>query len=56
MMEKVIDYYRNLDVVAIPLEETIESRIVVAYPKNKELSKSAKTFIRFMEKSVPSQQ
>lgn len=55
MMEKVLDYYRHPDVVAIPLEETIESKIVVAYLKNKELSKSAKTFVRFMEKNLASQ-
>ncbi len=55
MMEKVLDYYRNPDVVAIPLEETIESKIVLAYLKNKELSKSARTFVRFMEKNLTSQ-
>jgi DNA-binding transcriptional LysR family regulator len=52
MMEKVLDYYRNPGVVAIPLEETIESKIMIAYLKNKELSKSAKTFIRFIEKNL----
>jgi DNA-binding transcriptional LysR family regulator len=55
MMEKVLDYYRHPDVIAIPLEEIIESKIVVAYLKNKKLSKSAKTFIRFMEKNLASQ-
>jgi DNA-binding transcriptional LysR family regulator len=52
MMEKVLEYYRHTEVVAIPLEETIESKIVVAYLKNKKLSKSARTFIRFMEKNL----
>jgi DNA-binding transcriptional LysR family regulator len=52
MMEKVLDYYRHTDVVAIPLAETIESKIVVAYLRNKKLSKSAKTFVRFMEKNL----
>jgi DNA-binding transcriptional LysR family regulator len=55
MMEKVLDYYRNPDVVAIPLVETVESKIVLAYVKNKKLSKSAKMFLRFMEKSLVSQ-
>jgi DNA-binding transcriptional LysR family regulator len=55
MMEKVLDYYRNPDVIAIPLEEIIESKIVLAYLKDKELSKPAKTFIRFMEKNLASQ-
>ncbi len=52
MMEKVLDYYRNPDVVAIPLVEIVESRIVLAYVKDKKLSQSAKTFLRFMEKSL----
>ena len=52
MMEKVLDYYRNPDVVAIPLVEIVESRMVLAYVKNKKLSQSAKTFLRFMEKSL----
>lgn len=50
MMEKVLNYYDRHDVVSIPLDETIESKIVVAYLKNKKLSKSAKTFIKFVEK------
>lgn len=55
MMEKVLDYYRNPDVCTIPLEETVESKIVVAYLKTKELTKFAKTFIRLMEKNLASQ-
>lgn len=55
MMEKVLDYYRHTDVVAIPLEETVESKIVVAYLRNKKLSKSARAFIRFMERSLAGQ-
>ena len=50
MMEKVLDYYKRHDIVAIPLDETIESKIVIAYVKNKKLSKSAKTFLKFVEK------
>ena len=52
MMEKVLDYYKRLDVVSIPLKETIESKIVIAYLNNKKLSKSAKTFIKFVEKNL----
>jgi DNA-binding transcriptional LysR family regulator len=54
MMEKVFNYYKRPDIVSIPLDETIESKIVIAYPKNKKLSKPAKTFIEFMEKLVNS--
>jgi DNA-binding transcriptional LysR family regulator len=52
MMEKVLDYYRNPDVLAIPLEKNIESRIVIAYLRNDPLSQSAKTFLQFMEKNL----
>jgi LysR family transcriptional activator of glutamate synthase operon len=54
MMEKVLDYYRNPGVAAVSLKEKVESKIVVAYPKNKKLSKSAKTFLRFIEKNSES--
>jgi hypothetical protein len=49
MMEKVLNYYRRPDVVALPLKETFTSKIVIAYLKEKKLSKSVKMFIRFME-------
>ncbi len=52
MMEQVLNYYRRPDVVSIPLDETIESRIVLVYLKNKKISKPAKTFIRFIQKVV----
>ncbi len=52
MMEKVLNYYRRPDVIAIPLTETFASTIVITYLKEKKLSKSAKMFIRFMEKSL----
>lgn len=55
MMEKVLNYYQRSDVVAIPLKETIQSKIIVAYLKNKKISKSAKAFIRFMEKTLAGQ-
>lgn len=52
MMEKVLNYYQRSDVVPIPLDTTISSRIILAYPKNRKLSKSAKTFIDFMKKQI----
>ena len=52
MMEKVLHYYRNPDVLAIPLEKNIESRIVIAYLRNDPLSQSARTFLQFMEKTL----
>jgi DNA-binding transcriptional LysR family regulator len=42
MMEKVLNYYRRPDVVALPLKETFTSKIVIAYLKEKKLSKSVK--------------
>ncbi len=52
MMEKVLQYYNRSDVVAIPLDQTYESKIIIAYPKDKKLSKTAKTFLDFMKKQV----
>src|SRR5574338_568337 len=52
IMEKVLDYYRNPDVIAIPLEKNIESRIVIAYLRNEAPSQAAKTFLQFIEKSL----
>lgn len=52
MMEKVLNYYRRPDVVALPLEETFTSKIIITYMKDKKLSKPAKMFIRFIEKSL----
>jgi len=52
MMEKVLNYYQRSDVVPIPLDTTIASRIILAYPKNRKLSKSARTFVEFMKKQI----
>lgn len=52
MMEKVLNYYDRSDVIAIPLDQTIESRIIIAHPKDRKLSKPAKTFLDFMKKQV----
>ena len=52
IMEKVLQYYNHSDVVALPLDQTIESRIILAYPKDKKLSKPARTFLDFMKKQI----
>ena len=52
MMEKVLNYYQRSDVVPIPLDTTIASRIILVYPKDRKLSRSAKTFIDFMKKQI----
>jgi hypothetical protein len=49
MPVKVYEYHRQPDVLAIPLEETIESNIVLAYLKNRELPKEAMSFVDFMK-------
>lgn len=48
MMEKVFAYHRHPDVVAIPLEEVIESTIVLAAPKDRKLPHAAKLFMEFV--------
>jgi len=52
MMERIFDYFQHPDVVAIPLQERIDSRIVLAYPKNRHLSYPTRTFLEFMEKNL----
>ena len=32
MMEKVLNYYKHSDVIAIPLDQTIEGTVILAYP------------------------
>ena len=53
MMEKIFDFHRPKDVVAIPLVETIESNLVLAWLADKKLSRPARIFIEFMEKALP---
>lgn len=48
IMEKVFQYHKHPDVIAIPLTEIIESRIVLAYPKDKKLSVWAESFWEFI--------
>jgi len=52
IMEMVLNYYHRSDVVAIPLDQTIESKIILAYPKDRKLSKSARTFLDYMKKQI----
>jgi DNA-binding transcriptional LysR family regulator len=52
IMEKVLQYYRRPDVVAIPLEQAIQSRVVIAYPKDRAPSRSATTFIDFIQQQL----
>lgn len=52
MMEKVLNYYNRSEVIAIPLDQTNKSKIIIAYPKDRKLSRPAKTFLDFMEKQI----
>jgi DNA-binding transcriptional LysR family regulator len=53
IMEKIYDYHKHPDVVAIPLQETVTSNIVIIYLKNKKLSKPARNFIELLKKKAP---
>ena len=48
MMEKVVKYHQNPDVVAIPLHELIASNIVLAAPRRRKLNWPARQFFDFM--------
>jgi LysR family transcriptional regulator, transcription activator of glutamate synthase operon len=52
MMKRVSDYHQHPDVVSIPMEELITSNLVIAYLKNKRISKSARIFIDLIEKQA----
>jgi hypothetical protein len=52
MMEKVLNYYHRSDVVGIPLEQAYESKIIIAYPKDRKPSKSARIFLDFLKKQI----
>lgn len=52
MMEKVYTYHQNPQTVAIPLTETVGSRLVLAWLKGTELSRPARMFAEFVEKIV----
>ena len=48
VMEKIFQYHKHPDVIAIPLAEIVESKIVLAYPKDKKLSVPARNFLEFI--------
>ena len=54
MMEKIFYFHSPKDVIAIPLQETIESNLILAWLKNKKLSRPAKIFIDFIDKALDS--
>jgi len=51
MPSKIYEYYKDPDVVAIPLDEEIECNIVLIQLKNKKLPKSAESFIEYLVKA-----
>jgi LysR family transcriptional regulator, transcription activator of glutamate synthase operon len=48
MMEKVVKYHHNPDVVAIPLQEVIASNIVLIAPNSRKLAWPARRFFDFI--------
>lgn len=48
MMQKIFDYHKHPEVVAIPLHETISSNLVLAWLKQKKLSEAAASFVDFI--------
>jgi DNA-binding transcriptional LysR family regulator len=48
IMEKIFQYHKHPEVIAIPLREIIESKIVLAYPRDKKLAIPAKNFWEFI--------
>ena len=51
MMQKIFDYHKHPEVVAIPLQETISSNLVLAWLKQKKLSEAAASFVDFIRGS-----
>lgn len=49
MMEKIFSYHHPNDLVAIPLQETIESNLVLVWLKNKKITPRTQVFIDFMK-------
>jgi len=48
MMQKIFDYHKHPEVVAIPLQETISSNLVLALLKQKKLSEAAARVVDFI--------
>lgn len=53
IMEKVFDSLKNPQVVAIPLEEVIESKIMLVYLKEWVLSPTAQLFLDMIQEALP---
>lgn len=49
IMEKVLAHVSHPGVVAVPLQEPIESKVVLVYLKSRKLSPAAKCFVDFMQ-------
>jgi len=50
MMAKIYTFHQPADTVAVPLAEKIESNLVLAWQRDKKLSRPARTFIEFVGK------
>lgn len=55
MPARIYEYHRPPDIVAIPLEESIECDIVLVHPKDRLLPKAAEIFVEFMRHVVGTQ-
>jgi LysR family transcriptional regulator, transcription activator of glutamate synthase operon len=53
MMERIFNYSKHPEVLAIPLDADIESQIVVAWPKDRKLPRPAEAFLDFLRKNTP---
>ena len=52
IMEKIFQYHKHPDVIAIPLAEIVESKIILMYLKNKQIPQSSKIFLEFIKKML----
>lgn len=53
VMQRVIEHMNPPDIIAVPLDQNIESKIVIAYLKKKRLPKSAQLFIDMVKRNFP---
>jgi LysR family transcriptional regulator, transcription activator of glutamate synthase operon len=53
MMQKIFEYHKHPDVVSVPLQETISSNLVLAWPKDVKLSNVAADFVDFIRANCP---
>jgi len=49
IMEKIFDHSKHLGVIGIPLEQTIGSTVVLAWPRDKQLTMPARAFVDFVQ-------